>query len=281
MAGGPFHGIWMTRSAPLAYRVMPKCGCSSIGQAMHHLDHGRFHPRSIHDPAAPLLKWSGGPQDAEITARFAQGGVFTFTLARNPFRRLLSSFADKIVGLEEDGARYRGGLLQKGLERYGADWGRRGDVAKNFRAFVRFVADGLDQGLWDQNDMHWTPCADHLAFTLTRNPALRLDHVGHVERFAEGLSVALAGAGLAPDALPTDLPRENATRLPDLPIEAFYGPQERETVLRLFARDFALFRYGPDPAAPKPEGPVDAAAVAAALRGRALAAPPRLSAGRG
>lgn len=279
MAVGPFHGIWMTRSAPLAYRVMPKCGCSSIGQAMHHLDHGRFHPRSIHDPAAPLLKWSGGPDDAEIAARYAQGPVFTFTMVRNPFRRLLSSFADKIVGLEEDGTRYRAGLLQTGLERYGADWGCRADVARNFRAFVRFVADGLDRGLWDQTDMHWTPCADHLAFTLTRNPALRFDHVGHVERFGEGLATALAGAGLPPDALPTALPRENATRLPDLPVDAFYGPEERAIVLRLFARDFALFRYGSDPSATRPEGPVDAAAVGVALR--PAAAPPRLSAGRG
>jgi hypothetical protein len=264
-----YHGVWMMRSAPLAYRVMPKCGCSSIGQVMHLLDHGAFHPGSIHDPDAGLLKWreEGAPDNDEIQARYATGAVRTFTLVRNPWRRLLSSYADKIVGLQAGGTLYRGGLMHAGMARYGAVFDGDPDLVANFHAFVRFVADGFERDLWSQKDWHWQRCALHLRYTLVHNPDLDIDFIGHVETLRPDLEQAFALGGVPASALPADIPRENATVLPPHPIETFFGPEEREIVRRVYADDFALFRYPLDPGDTRPTGPVDTRAVVRALRG--------------
>ena len=44
-----FPGVWMTESESVAYRVVPKCACSTIGQIMYYSDHGTFFDGDIHD----------------------------------------------------------------------------------------------------------------------------------------------------------------------------------------------------------------------------------------
>jgi hypothetical protein len=263
-----YPATWMTRAKPhLAYRVMPKCGCSSVGQILHFLDHGRFYPGSIHDSAAPILKWQPVEGRQEIVEIFATGTVFRFTLVRNPYRRLLSSFADKIFGFQSNGKRYRRGEIHRALFAYGVNWGPKANIAANFKGFVRFVADTVEKRTPMASDLHWTPCFQHLKFNADCNPDWSLDFIGQLESFGRDMAEVLQRAGIGEAGLPREVPRENATGLPSLPISAFYGPEEIDIMRRVYAADFELFRYGLDPADTKPLGPIDLDRVNAAMRG--------------
>ena len=43
-----------------------------------------------------------------ITANVTAHGSYAFTCVRNPYTRILSSFFDKICGIQRNGKRYRG-----------------------------------------------------------------------------------------------------------------------------------------------------------------------------
>jgi hypothetical protein len=252
MTDPSYAGIWMTETAPLAYRVLPKCGCSSIGQVMHYIDHRRFHEGSIHDPGALILKWGLGRDEAEIGRRFAAGGLVSFTLARNPYRRVLSSFADKILGRQPDGTPYRAGLLHDALSAYGVSAYEETDQRRLFSAFMRMVEDGLSPKRSAPADIHWASCASHLRYTFRHAPSWRLDVVGHVEHIEAHLDTALTAAGVDPDRRPASVPRENTTAKPDRPIEDFFGDAEVAIMQRIYREDFALFCYAEDPAIREP-----------------------------
>ena len=82
----------MTESESMAYRVVPKCACSTIGQIMFYSDHGRFFDGDIHDSTEGLHKWSQEHSQGPITDRVTAQDTYTFTCVRNPYTRILSSF---------------------------------------------------------------------------------------------------------------------------------------------------------------------------------------------
>ena len=114
-----FPGTWMTESESMVYRVVPKCACSTIGQIMFWSDHGRFYEGDIHDAAEGLHKWGLEPSQPRIEANLRAHRALTFTCVRNPYARILSSFFDKIAGIQRNGRRYRGNLLPDLMRRYG------------------------------------------------------------------------------------------------------------------------------------------------------------------
>jgi hypothetical protein len=261
-----FHGVWMARSAPLAFRVLPKCGCSSVGQVIHQLDHGRFHPGSVHDADAPILKWSDRPNNMEIRRRFREQRIVSFTMVRNPYRRLISAFADKIFGYQSDGRRYRNGEIHGALHRYGVRWDARSDLIDNFHGFIRFVADTVERGTPMAPDLHWNPCTVQLGKTAAAAPGWRLDAVGRLETFAADMDAVLTLAGVPADRRPPRAPSENATSLPPIPLDTLFGAAERAIVRRIYAADFAAFGYGPEPGDPPPATAPDLDRVNAAIR---------------
>ena len=50
-----FPGTWMTESESIAYRVVPKCACSTIGQIMFFSDHARYFDGDIHEQTRQTL----------------------------------------------------------------------------------------------------------------------------------------------------------------------------------------------------------------------------------
>lgn len=261
-----YPGHWVSRSQPhLAYRVLPKCACSSIGQIIHYLDHGKFYDGDIHDALAPIYKWSN-EGNAQISQIMDDGRVFRFTLVRNPYKRLLSSFADKIFGFQANGKRYRAGHIHQHLEEYGVSWGPAANLPANFRHFVRFVADTIERGEPMPSDIHWTPCFRHLQYNVQKAAEWNLDFVGHIESFKCDIDTVMQRAGIDPSRLPPSVPRENSTSLPPIPIQNFYGPEEIEIMQRVYRQDFELFRYSLDPTDTAPQGEIDVAAVNEAFR---------------
>jgi FkbM family methyltransferase len=261
-----FPGHWVSRSEPhLAYRVLPKCACSSVGQIIHFLDHGSFYPGDIHDIEAPIYKWKNGG-DENICEILTTKPALRFTLVRNPYKRLLSSFADKVFGFQVNGKRYRGGHIHQLLKDYGVNWGPAANLPANFRAFVRFVADTIERGQPMESDIHWTPCFRHLQFNVQRAPDWNLDFIGHIEHFKRDIDTVMLRAGIDPTRLPPNIPRENTTSLPPISIQNFYGPEEIEIMQRVYCHDFELFHYSLDPTDTAPKGEIDVAALNEAFR---------------
>ncbi|HCQ67453.1 MAG TPA: hypothetical protein DIU07_20975, partial [Rhodobacteraceae bacterium] len=118
-----FPGTWMTESESVVYRVVPKCACSSIGQIMYYSDNGRFFDGDVHDAAEGLHKWAMEDSQPLIAANVKAHKSYAFTAVRNPYGRILSSFFDKICGIQRNGRRYRGNLVPLLVQKYGVEVG--------------------------------------------------------------------------------------------------------------------------------------------------------------
>lgn len=252
-----YIGTWISDKYPLAYRVLPKCGCSTVGQWFHWLDHGAFYPGLIHDPGTPILKWGYEHARPIIAERLGAGNHLIFTLVRNPYRRLVSAFVDKIFGYQRDGSRYRGGQLHTLLDAYGLDFGPSSSIIDNFRAFVHFATDTTNRDEPIPADPHWRPCADHLRVSFAINRRWQPHYIGHVERLRDHLIVVAARAGMPLDLVPASLPRENTTSLGQVPFDSLYGKEEIDLVIATYERDFRWFGYSTDPMTGAPIGQID------------------------
>ena len=111
----------MTLSESMVYRVVPKCACSTIGQIMYYSDHGTFFDGDIHDAQDGMHKWAMEDSQPLITANVKAHNSYAFTCVRNPYTRILSSFFDKICGIQRNGKRYRGNLVPMLEKRYAAN----------------------------------------------------------------------------------------------------------------------------------------------------------------
>ena len=98
-----FPGTWLTESESIAYRVVPKCACSTIGQIMYYSDHGRYFDGDIHDSTSGLHKWNQEDSQPIIDRAVKSRKAVSFTCVRNPYSRILSSFFDKIAGIQRNG----------------------------------------------------------------------------------------------------------------------------------------------------------------------------------
>lgn len=252
-----YIGTWISNKYPLAYRVLPKCGCSTVGQWFHWLDHGSFYPGLIHDPGVPILKWGYEHARPIIAERLDADNYQIFTLVRNPYRRLVSAFVDKIFGYQGNGRRYRGGQLHALMEPYGLNFGSRSSIFDNFRAFVHFATDTTQRREPIPPDPHWRPCADQLHVSFATNPRWRPHYIGHVERLRDHLVVVAARAGMPLNLIPSSIPRENTTSLGQVKLDQLYGKEEIDRVVTTYERDFRWFGYSVDPSISDPVGRVD------------------------
>ncbi len=268
-----FPGTWMTESRGVVYRVVPKCACSTIGQILYHADHGRFHDGDIHDATSGLHKWAMEGSQPLIEQAVRDRSAFAFTCVRNPYARILSSFFDKICGVQRNGRRYRGNLVPMLVRRYGVDVGGEAgraefDQITSFRRFLLFARDTIRFRKPMDPDIHWSAMSGHVG-TFVANGG-RYDHIFATERFDEGMRPVL-------DRLPQQhlpdlatIPRFNESeghgprRLH--PVADYFDDLSRHLMWEIYQRDFELFRYDfDDPSNPLPLGPVDLDAVHARL----------------
>ena len=125
----------MTESESVVYRVVPKCACSTIGQIMFYSDHGRYFDGDIHDATEGMHKWALEASQPIITENVRGHESYAFTCVRNPYTRILSSFFDKICGIQRNGKRYRGNMVPMLVQKYGLRLegmtGRRRSIRSN------------------------------------------------------------------------------------------------------------------------------------------------------
>jgi hypothetical protein len=164
-------------------------------------------PPKKDDPEANWAK-EAFPRPSELTTAqmeaFEKG--FKFTFVRDPYARVLSAYLDKVKT------------------------GVKMTTIATFAEFCRYLAEG---GL--HANAHWAPQSSLLLL-----PIERFDFIGRVENIKEDLSRVFAHLSLRPSEPRLAGPPETNAR--DL-VGKEYTDECRETVRRLYRRDFEFFGY--------------------------------------
>jgi hypothetical protein len=268
-----FPGAWMTQSETMVYRVVPKCACSTIGQIMFYSDHGRFFDGDIHDATEGLHKWALPDSQAQIETNVRAHKSLSFTCVRNPYTRILSSYFDKICGIQRNGRRYRGNLVPMLIQKYGIDvGGPEGkddfDQIKSFRRFLLFARDTIRWKKPMEPDIHWSNMSGHVATFIVNGG--RYNQIFFTETFNDGMQRVLDACDLPHRVDLQTMPRFNESEghgpKRAYPVEDYFDDLSMHLMWEIYKKDFQLFRYDfHNPANKLPKGEVDLDEVHAKL----------------
>ncbi|OUD09016.1 hypothetical protein BVC71_09890 [Marivivens niveibacter] len=268
-----FPGTWMTESESMVYRVVPKCACSSIGQIMFYSDHGRFFDGDIHDANDGMHKWAFDSSQQLITDNVKAHKSYAFTCVRNPYTRILSSFFDKICGIQRNGKRYRGNLVPTLIQKYGIEVGSPEDgfdfdQIQSFRRFLLFARDTIRWKRPMEPDIHWSAMSGHISTFIVNGGTY--DHIFFTEKFNEGMQVVLDNCKTAHSIDLANIPRFNESEghgpKRAHPVEDYFDDLSMHLVYEIYKKDFQLFKYDfENPGNKMPIGEVDLEEVHAKL----------------
>jgi len=255
-----FPGTWMTTSESMVYRVVPKCACSSIGQIMFYSDHGTYFDGDIHDAKDGLHKWAHDESKPLIEDNVRNHKSYAFTCVRNPYTRILSSFFDKIAGIQRNGQKYRGNLVPELAQRYGINVEGDFDQVAMFRRFLLFARDTIRFRKPMDPDIHWSSQSGHIS-TFIQNGG-KYDHIFWTENFDDGMQVVLDAVDTPKPVKLSEVPRFNESEghAPKRahPVEDFFDDLAMHLTYEIYKRDFRLFKYDfENPANKMPVGEVD------------------------
>lgn len=263
-----FPGTWVTPSQSVAYRVIPKCACSTIGQILYYSDHGTFFDGDIHDAQTGMMKWNQEENRDAISKAVTDPNILTFTCVRNPYTRILSSFFDKICGIQRNGNRYRGNLVPRLTEQYGVQVDGDFDQIKSFRRFLLFARDTIKFRRPMDPDIHWSAMAGHAA-TLVVNGG-HFDSIVTVENFKDDMKSVMSKVDAAYHLDIDTMPRFNESeghgpkRAHD--VADYFDDLSMHLVQDIYGRDFAAFNYDAnDPSRKEPIDEIDLDKVQAML----------------
>lgn len=245
-----FPGTWMTESETLVYRVVPKCACSTIGQIMYYADQGQFFDGDIHDSQTGLHKWAQDHSQPLIENRVKAGNAYTFTCVRNPYTRILSSFFDKICGIQRNGKRYRGNLVPLLIQKYGIEVGghdgkQEFDQIQSFRRFLLFARDTIRWRRPMDPDIHWSAMSGHISTFIVNGG--RYDSIFWTESFNEGMQSVLDNVETNHAIDLANIPRFNESEghgpKRAHPVEDYFDDLSMHLVYEIYKKDFQLFKY--------------------------------------
>ena len=248
-----FPGTWMTESESTVYRVVPKCACSTIGQILYFSDHGEFYDGDVHDATSGLHKWAIEKSQPLIEKNVKTHASYAFTCVRNPYTRILSSFFDKICGIQRNGRRYRGNLVPLLIQKYGIEVGgddgkQEFDQIASFRRFLLFARDTIRWRKPMDPDIHWSAMSGHVA-TFIANGG-QYDSIFFTEKFNEGMQKVLDNIETPVKVDLAKVPRFNESQghgpKRAHPVGEYFDDLSMHIVREMYKRDFDLFKYDID-----------------------------------
>ncbi|HCP80165.1 MAG TPA: hypothetical protein DIT67_00715, partial [Octadecabacter sp.] len=208
-----------------------------------------------------------------ITENVKGHNSYTFTCVRNPYTRILSSFFDKICGIQRNGKRYRGNLVPLLIQKYGIEVGSpedgfEFDQIKSFRRFLLFARDTIKYRRPMDPDIHWSAMSGHISTFIVNGG--RYDKIFWTEQFNDGMQDVLNGIE-TPNAIDlAEIPRFNESeghgpkRLH--PVEDYFDDLSMHLMYEIYKKDFNLFKYDFDnPANKMPIAEIDLDEVHAKL----------------
>jgi hypothetical protein len=154
--------LYSTRSLQIRYIPVLKCGSTRVLNLMYLLDNGHAHPdpNNIHSTHGLAIA-----SDFDLTHTDIAGEQHAFVVMRDPTRRFLSLYFDKIVGGGGGGFK----RLLKQLERT-PDFDRDAEtIAGHFKNCI-VLADVLERAL---NDREYLPLNGHWAMQTLRLGAIK------------------------------------------------------------------------------------------------------------
>lgn len=243
----------MTESESVVYRVVPKCACSTIGQIMYYSDHGVFFDGDIHDAKGGLHKWALDESQPIIERNVRNQDSFAFTCVRNPYTRILSSYFDKICGIQRNGKRYRGNLVPLLIQKYGIEVGDpeggfEFDQIKSFRRFLLFARDTIRFRKPMDPDIHWSAMSGHISTFIVNGG--RYDSIFHTENFNDGMQSVLNSIEVPNSINLDEIPRFNESEghgpKRAHPVEEYFDDLSIHLVREMYHRDFDVFKYDID-----------------------------------
>ncbi|TCS65275.1 sulfotransferase family protein [Primorskyibacter sedentarius] len=268
-----FPGVWMTESESMVYRVVPKCACSTIGQILYYSDHGTFYDGDIHDAQHGLHKWAQEDSQPLIESNVKAHKSYAFTCVRNPYTRILSSYFDKICGIQRNGRRYRGNMVPMLTQKYGIEVGgedgkQEFDQIKSFRRFLLFARDTIRWRKPMEPDIHWSAMSGHVS-TFILNGG-RYDNIFWTEKFDEGMQKVLDSVDHKHGIDLAEIPRFNESEghgpKRAHPVEDYFDDLSMHLVYEIYKRDFQMFKYDfANPGNKMPIGEIDLDEVHAKL----------------
>ncbi|OJI93176.1 sulfotransferase family protein [Planktotalea frisia] len=270
-----FPGTWMTESESVVYRVVPKCACSTIGQIMYYSDHGAFFDGDIHDAKGGMHKWALDESQPLISTNVQSHSSYSFTCVRNPYTRILSSFFDKICGIQRNGNRYRGKLVPTLVQKYGIEVGgedgkQEFDQIASFRRFLLFARDTIRWRRPMDPDIHWSAMSGHVSTFIVNGG--RYDKIFWTESFNDGMQQVLDQIETPNKVDLSTIPRFNESESEGHgpkrahPVEDYFDDLSMHLVYEIYKRDFDLFKYDfKDPSNKMPIGEIDLDEVHAKL----------------
>ncbi|MEY1556815.1 sulfotransferase family protein [Yoonia sp. R2331] len=268
-----FPGTWMTESESVVYRVVPKCACSTIGQIMFYSDHGAFFDGDIHDAKHGMHKWAMDESQPVISANVKAHNSYAFTCVRNPYTRILSSFFDKICGIQRNGRRYRGNLVPLLIQKYGIEVGDpetgfEFDQIKSFRRFLLFARDTIRWRRPMEPDIHWSAMSGHISTFIVNGG--RYDKIFWTESFNDGMQQVLDKIDTPHPVDLSAIPRFNESEghgpKRQHPVEDYFDDLSMHLVYEIYKKDFQLFKYDfENPGNKMPVGEIDLHEVHAKL----------------
>ncbi len=265
-----FPGCWMDLEGNVIYRVVPKCACSTIGQLMYFGDHGRYFDGDIHDATDGIYKWNMDQAQPLIVDAVSSGQAYVFASVRNPYGRVVSSFFDKIAGIQRNGQRYRADLVPSLHRRYGVDVEEGFDQIKSFRRFLLFVRDTILFRKPMAPDIHWSSMSGHIS-TLVQNGGV-INKIVRTEFFDDDMCEVVSSydKNFEPELDPMPRFNESEGHGPkrEFPLEEYFDDLSLHIMYEIFRHDFDLFKYSRDPALKKPIGDIDLDEVHAKLSGK-------------
>ena len=244
-----FPGTWMTQSESVVYRVVPKCACSTIGQIMYYSDHGVFFDGDIHDATQGMHKWAIEASQPKIEQNVKTHGSYAFTCVRNPYTRILSSFFDKICGIQRNGKRYRGNLVPMLIQKYGIEVGSpedgfEFDQIKSFRRFLLFTRDTIRWRRPMEPDIHWSAMSGHVSTFIVNGG--RYDQIFWTEDFNPGMQKVLDAVETPHKVDLKKIPRFNESEghgpKRAHPVEEYFDDLSMHLMFEIYKKDFQLFK---------------------------------------
>jgi hypothetical protein len=206
------------------YVEVPKAGCSLVKRALQCSELGgdpERVPRRVHDRTlSPLLR----PEDSAASLRLLltpAGDYFRFTVVRDPFSRILSTYLDKIAGRQAERRRRLPAL------------GVAADAELGFTEFLTLV----QRQRVSRMDIHWAP-----QVALVGHRRIPYDFVGRFERLRNDLLELRTRLDLQFPRSLLEVESGHTTHASDR-LSAFYDDTSIRLVREIYREDFVRLGY--------------------------------------
>ncbi len=143
-----------TAAYPLYYRVITKCGCTFALNVLFHLHYGYTNPDpfSVHDHSSII------PVARNVTNEDITNSPYTFIIIRDPVKRFMSLYFDKLYGKPRKSEKI--GMGEYFIENRLIDPNAGNDVLKhrdNCLRSIQWIRQNLTGATDQPKNYHWKP----------------------------------------------------------------------------------------------------------------------------